>query len=353
MELTIKKAGLLTTVQDLGRWGCQSSGVPVAGAMDLHALRLGNIMVGCEIGAAALEVTLAGPEIAVAGEGLAVFVGAELGFAVNGKEVGSWQAVALKDGDLISFRGTKCGCRGYLCFAGGIDVPLVMGSRSTYTRAKIGGYQGRALKSGDVLKTGEPNLLWRRNAGFVLPQELRPDYQSDRPLKIIQGLQQDAFTEAGLATLFGSEYTVTNESDRMGCRFEGPQVEHAKSADIVSDAIPLGAVQIPGHGLPIVMLADRQTTGGYTKVGVLTQAAIEALAQKAPGSKVRFERISMKEAVAELKAARELEAAAAQRRCSWCARPAAAPVGTAAQLSNRLKVTVDGKSYDVTCEEIK
>ena len=226
MEFTVKKAGMLTTVQDLGRWGHQSSGVPVAGAMDLHALRLGNAMAGNGAGAAALEATFLGPELLISGAGLAVCAGAELGFSVNGREVGSWQVVALKDGDVISFKGPKCGCRAYLCFAGGVDVPVVMGSRSTYTRAGIGGHEGRALKAGDVLKTGLPDAQWKSAEGFSLPPELRPDYKSGRPLKIITGLQQDAFTEAGLDTLFNSEYAVTNESDRMGCRFEGPKIEH-------------------------------------------------------------------------------------------------------------------------------
>ena len=351
MELTVKKAGMLTTVQDLGRWGYQSSGVPVAGAMDLPALRLGNLMVGNETGAAALEATFMGPELSVSGDGVAVCAGAELGFSVNGREIGSWLNVALKDGDVISFKGPKCGCRAYICFAGGVDVPVVMGSRSTYTRAKIGGCEGRALKTGDVLRTGSQNAGWRSAEGFSLPQELKPDYKSDRPLKIITGLQQDAFTEAGLATLFGSEYTVTSESDRMGCRFEGPSVEHVKGADIVSDAIPLGAVQIPGHGMPIAMLADRQTTGGYTKVGVLTQASIQALVQKIPGAKVRFERVSMETAVAELRAEKMLEDKVAGLRCAWCAKSAAPE--TARPLSGRLRITVNGVSYDVTCEEIR
>ena len=352
MEFTVKKAGMLTTVQDLGRWGHQSSGVPVAGAMDLHALRLGNAMAGNGAGAAALEATFLGPELLISGAGLAVCAGAELGFSVNGREVGSWQVVALKDGDVISFKGPKCGCRAYLCFAGGVDVPVVMGSRSTYTRAGIGGHEGRALKAGDVLKTGLPDARWKSAEGFSLPPELRPDYKSGRPLKIITGLQQDAFTEAGLDTLFNSEYAVTNESDRMGCRFEGPKIEHKKGADIVSDAIPLGSVQIPGHGMPIAMLADRQTTGGYTKVGVLTQASIQALAQKAPGAKVRFERASMEEAVAELRAQRALEDKVAGLRRAWCTRPAAAPAAPK-PLASRLRITVNGQTYDVTCEEIK
>ena len=349
MKLTVIKAGMFTTVQDLGRWGYQSSGVPVAGAMDLTALRLGNIMVGNEPGAAAIEATFMGPELAVSGGGIAVFAGAELGFSVNGNEAGSWTVVELRDGDVISFKGPKSGCRGYLCAAGGVDVPLVMGSRSTYTRAKIGGFEGRALKAGDVLNIFDADDKALPRAGFSLPAEMRPDYSPAGALEIITGLQEDAFTESGLETLFSSEYTITNESDRMGCRFDGPKVEHSAPADIVSDAIPLGAVQIPGHGRPIAMLADRQTTGGYTKVGVLSQSSIARLVQLAPGSKVRFKRISVEEATVGLAAARVREAALSKLVAEWRARP---KVFSAKPLSNHMRITVNDKTYDVICEEI-
>ena len=306
MELKVIKPGMLTSVQDLGRWGYQASGVPVAGAMDIPALRMGNAILGNADGDAALEVTLMGPELKVCGRGLVLFAGADLGFAVNGVEIGSWTASIVSDGDVISFKAVRSGCRGYICASGGVDVPLVMGSRSTYSRAGIGGYNGRPLKAGDVVKICEPAPLMQRTHGLSLPHELRPDYNPARALGIVMGLQQEAFTEEGLKTLFSSEYTVSSESDRMGCRFEGAKVEHrAQGADIVSDGIPLGTVQIPGHGLPIAMLADRQTTGGYTKAGVLTPLAIQALVQRMPGAKVRFARATVKEATEELQAIKE------------------------------------------------
>lgn len=356
MELKINKGGMFTTVQDLGRWGHQSEGVPVAGAMDLEALRLGNTMLGNDENAAALEVTILGPEIAVAGEGLVLFAGADLGFSVNGETVGSWKVAALKDGDVLSFTAPKRGCRGCLCFPGGIDVPVVMGSRSTYTRAKIGGYQGRALKSGDMLKTGEGLAAWRKLAGFTLPEELCPDYSAEKPLKILTGLQEDAFTKEGIETFFSSEYTVSTETDRMGSRLEGPAIKHGeKGADIVSDGIPMGAVQIPGHGTPIAMLADRQTTGGYTKIGVLTPASIQTLVQRLPGLKIRFERASMPEAVAELQKTKNAVSEINRLRASFISAPAVSPASAGFYESLRLrqfKLTVDRKSYDVTCEEI-
>lgn len=356
MELKIGKSGMLTTVQDLGRWGYQSDGVPVAGAMDIEAIRFGNVMLGNDENAAALEVTILGPEIRVFGEGLAVFAGADLGFSLNGKEFGSWKVAALRDGDVISFTGPKHGSRGYLCCSGGIDVPLIMGSRSTYTRAKIGGYKGRALQIGDILQTGEPYILWRKLAGLTLPAKLRPKYSPDRKLKIMIGLQDNAFTKEGLETLFSSEYTVSTESDRMGSRLEGPRIQHGENgADIVSDGVPMGSVQVAGHGTPIVMLADRQTTGGYTKIGVLTPASIQALVQKIPGSKVCFERADMREAIAELRNTRETLSQIIRLRAAFIsAVHARAPVASCEAVKFwQYSLTVDSETYDVTCEEIE
>ncbi|HIT03938.1 MAG TPA: biotin-dependent carboxyltransferase family protein [Candidatus Caccocola faecipullorum] len=351
-ELKVRRAGMLTSVQDLGRWGFQLSGVPVAGAMDLPALRIGNAMLGNPEGAAALEVTLLGPELEVCGGGAAVFAGADLGFSVNGRAVGSWRVVELKSGDVISFTGPKNGCRGNLCFAGGVGVPLVMNSRSTYMRAKIGGFEGRALKNGDVITTGEPSPLWKRLDGFTLPPELNPALPADAPLSLMTGLQEDLFTEEGRATLFSSEYTITSESDRMGCRLDGAKIEHVKGGDIVSDGVPLGAVQIPSHGMPIVMLADRQTTGGYTKIGVLTPLSIEALVQKMPGSPVRFRKASIDDGTAEQMKIAEAVRRVGELRSTYVSRPRAAQAN-GGFASARLRLTVNGKQYEVTCEEIK
>lgn len=296
-------------------------------------------------------MTLLGPEIEVKGSGAAVFAGADLGFSVNGKAVGSWRAVVLNDGDVITFKGPKGkGCRGNLCFAGGVDIPPVMNSRSTYIRAKIGGVEGRALKVGDVIKIGEPATLWNRLDGFCLPEDLDPAQDANAPLAIITGLQEDAFTEEGKKLLFESEYTITAESDRMGCRLEGAKIEHTeKGADIVSDAIPLGAVQIPGHGMPIIMLADRQTTGGYTKIGVLTPLSMEALVQKMPGSKVRFRRADVSEGVAEQMKIKEAVRRAKELRLSHVSRT---HIEAPRSLSGHFTLTVEGKRYEITCEEI-
>jgi biotin-dependent carboxylase-like uncharacterized protein len=304
MKLSIEKPGLLTTVQDLGRRGYQMQGVPVAGAMDGAALRLGNTLLGNEgiprdVEPAGLEITVLGPSIRVIeGSGCFVVTGAEAGLAKNGAPLPCWTVHRLDPGDFVVFSAPRGGgARSYFCVSGGIDVPLVMGSRSTYTRGKFGGQGGHALKAGDVLVTGEPDILWADCAGLSCPPALRPRRDPYAPLRVIPGPQDDFFTEEGLGTFYSSEYVITNSADRMGFRLEGPAIAHKKGADIVSDAICLGSVQVPGHGQPIVMLADRQTTGGYTKIATVCAVDVENLAQRLPGQKVRFKKITVEAAV--------------------------------------------------------
>jgi len=293
LVLECRLPGMLTTVQDGGRWGYPGKGMPVAGAMDLPSFRLGNILAGNEENEGALEVTLLGPTLFVAeGEGMAAVTGADLGFQVNGRPAPMWTAVAVGAGDVLSFSGPRSGCRAYLCLSGGVDVPPVMESRSTYTRARVGGFQGRALKKGDIVRCGEPLPLWRKCEGLVCPEALRPCYLPDAPLRVVPGPQDDLFTEKGKETFYGSDYAVSNSADRMGYRMDGPEIEHTGAADIISDAIPLGAVQVPDHGQPIVMLADRPTTGGYTKIGVVCSVHLSALSPRPPGQTVRFPKTS-------------------------------------------------------------
>jgi antagonist of KipI len=340
MKLEVLNGGMLTTVQDTGRWGHQSDGVPVAGAMDLTALKMGNAMLGNGENCAALEITILGPRMRVLSGGHAVLAGGDLSMTVGGVPEKPWKVIELKKGDIISFGVPKYGCRACLCIAGGVDVPLVMGSRSTYTRAKIGGHEGRSIRAGDILQSAE-GAASPQITGFTLPEGLIPDYGADEPLKVVEGLQREAFTDKGAETFFSSEYKILNDSDRMGFRFEGPEVEHKAGADIVSDAIPLGAVQIPGSGMPIAMLADRQTTGGYTKIGVLTPESICRLVQMMPGALVSFERAEEDEAIAELRAIKRRVERIKELRMK-----------EAAGKIKSFRIRVAGKSYDVTCEEI-
>jgi biotin-dependent carboxylase-like uncharacterized protein len=323
MKLLVEKPGLFTTVQDLGRRGYQMQGVPVAGAMDSAALRLGNVMLGNEkspegLEPAGLEITVLGPSIKITeGSGCFVVTGAEAGVTKNGVSVPCWTVHRLDAGDVVAFSAPKSGgSRSYFCVSGGIDVPLIMGSRATYTRGKFGGYKGRALKAGDVLVTGESSALWANCGGFSCP--LRPIRDRAAPLRVIPGPQDDLFTEAGLATFYSSEYVITNSADRMGFRLEGPVIAHEESADIISDAICLGSVQVPGHGQPIVMLADRQTTGGYTKIATVCAVDVENLAQRLPGEKVRFEKITVETALALLRQEEELIEKVKRLCAAWC-----------------------------------
>ena len=351
LTFEVIRPGMFTTVQDLGRIGCQMQGVPVAGAMDSAALRLGNILVGNDENAAGLEITMIGPTLRViSGEACCAVTGAEVGVTKNGSVLPCWTACKIVAGDELSFKPPtqNGGARSYFCVSGGFDVPLSMGSRSTYTRGGFGGHQGRTLKPLDVLKTLKKGILWEECEGLVCPPNLRPDRDPNAPLRVIPGPQDDAFTEEGINTFYSSEYVISNSADRMGYRMEGPLISHKAGADIISDGICLGSVQVPGHGQPIVMLADRQTTGGYTKIGVVCTADLGKLAQRLPGQKVRFVKTTLEEAVSLLKNEAALFEGLKQARANWRSRPQNAisagtrlPAGT----SGTVRATVNGVQH--------
>jgi biotin-dependent carboxylase-like uncharacterized protein len=290
--IRIRDPGPLATVQDSGRYGYQEMGVPVSGAMDQWALRLGNLLVGNGESAASIEITMGGFAAEFLAETVCAVAGPNESARLNSDPVPSWKPLAVVRGDVLALeRGTR-GARDYLFIAGGIDVPLVLGSRSTYLRGRFGGLEGRALRPGDELAAGRPS--GRIVDGF--PQELLPRYPESPVLRAVLGPQDDRFTEAGLATFLSGTYEVTARADRMGYRLEGPAVRHRKGADIISDGIPLGAVQVPGDGQPVVLLADRPTTGGYAKVATIISVDVPLIAQALPGARVRFRAISMEEA---------------------------------------------------------
>lgn len=298
MAMHIEEPGLFTLVQDLGRWGHQSEGVTVSDPMDGFSLRIGNAMLGNDENAAALEILMYGPEAVFKKACCIVATGGDLGLAINGAPAEAWKVHAVAAGDRVSLSGvTGDGCRAYLCVSGGIDVPPVMGSRATYAKAGLGGHNGRALQMGDVLPLGNAKPGWEKAAGFACPEEFRVTRHRDEPLYTMDGPQVDAFSEEGLAVFYGQPYTVTDEIDRMGYRLDGPEIARVKGADIISDGIAFGAVQVPGSGKPIVMLSDRQTTGGYTKIAVVSSWSVAQLAQKLPGETVRFKKVTEKEAV--------------------------------------------------------
>ncbi len=297
MALEVLEGGLLTTIQDLGRYGYERFGIPVAGAMDPFALQAANALVGNPWSEAALEITMAGPTLRATESCLIAVTGGDLTSRLNGREIPLWMAVFVRKGGIIDFGVRRAGCRAYLAVAGGVNVPSVMGSKSTYLRGGFGGFKGRALQKGDAIPLGRSSLHLPSLAGARLPADCLPRY-SDKPVvQVILGPQADYFTEEGLATFLSSEYEVGLTADRMGYRLQGPTIAHRETADIISDGIVLGAVQVPADGQPIVMMADRQTTGGYTKIATVVSADIHLLAQCLPGaSSVSFKATTVEEA---------------------------------------------------------
>lgn len=303
MSITVLNPGLLTTVQDQGRWGYQQFGVPVSGACDPHSAAMANIFVSNDPGEGVLECTLMGPQLRFDCDEVIAITGGDLSPSLDGKPIPTYTAVEVKAGQTLRFGAPKTGCRAYLAVAGGFDIPKVMGSQSTYMKAALGGLDGRKLQKGDVLKLKAPvatfaNIRQRHISPEFLP---RPVYT----LRVILGPQDDAFTEKGVADFLGSEYTVTQEFDRMGCRMEGPVIEHKNGGDIISDGIAFGAIQVPGAGKPILMLADHQTTGGYTKIANVITADFRLAGQLKGGDKVRFEKVTVAQAQELLRCQRE------------------------------------------------
>lgn len=290
--IRILEPGPQTTVQDLGRTGQMRYGIPPSGPMDRFAFVVANRLVGNADGAAALECTLVGPRLEVDAPGAVAVTGADMPLTVNGAEVPRWATIALKAGDVVKLGPARAGVRSYLAFSGGLDVPLVLGSRSTYVRGRLGGLDGRALRKGDTL-----HVL---PFGAVRPRRVErralPEYGSESAIRVVLGPQADRFTDAGIRTLLGSAYEVLPQSDRMGARLSGPRIEHARGHDIISDGIALGSIQVPGDGQPIILLVDRQSTGGYTKVATVCSCDVGRIGQARPGQSLRFQAVAVAEA---------------------------------------------------------
>lgn len=239
MSITILNPGMLTSVQDLGRIGYQQYGVSVSGVMDPRSASIANILVGNDEGEAVLECTMMGPHIRFDAPNIIAITGGDLGATLDGQRIDTYRAIPVNAGQTLRFTMLRTGCRAFVAFAGGLDIPVVMGSRSTNMKAKIGGYQGRKLQKDDVIgfrapKTDLKNLGLRHTSPEFMP---RAEYK----LRIVLGPQDDAFTERGITTFLSSVYTLTPEFDRMGCRLDGELIEHVKSGDIISDGIAFGA----------------------------------------------------------------------------------------------------------------
>ncbi len=291
--IAIVDPGPLTTVQDLGRFGQLRFGIPPSGPLDRPALVLANRLVGNADGAAALECTLGGPRFEVGTTVAMAVTGADVAVSVNGEAAPTWTTVPLKSGDVVKIGMARSGVRSYVAFAGGIDVPVVLGSRATYVRGRLGGVEGRALKKGDRLSllSGPASPARRR-----LKPEAVPVAAADTELRVVLGPQDDRFTAEGLATFLRSAYEMQPQSDRMGARLRGPVIAHRAGHDIISDGIALGSVQVTGDGMPIVLLVDRQSTGGYTKIATVCSFDVSRLAQVKPGHRVHFRAVTVDEA---------------------------------------------------------
>ncbi len=329
----IHSAGLLTTIQDMGRYGYQRFGMPVSGAMDLFSCQLANMLVGNDPGDACLEATITGPQIEFTGTTMVAITGADMEPYVNGQGIAMNTSVDVRVGDRLGFRGLRSGCRTYIAFAGGIDVAPVMGSRSTYLRAGIGGYHGRALMDGDKLPLGEATAhilngrlpadeatallnndrLPPEEGPAILPDEKmasvktgnRPrltrvpgglihGYTHEQTIRIIPGPEAHYFEMTGLRSFLASEYRVTAQSDRMGYRLTGEPVMHREGmAGIISAGVSAGTVQVPGDGQPIILMADRQTSGGYARIASVITVDMTLLAQMRPGDTIRFKETTL------------------------------------------------------------
>ncbi len=300
-DLVVVEPGLLTTVQDLGRPGYLRLGIPPSGPLDRGAFVVANRLVGNPDGAAGLELTLRGPGLEVRRESLVAVTGADMGFTVNGQPAPAWTAVRLRPGDVVAFRMVTAGCRAYLGVAGGLDLPSALGSRATYLRGRLGGVDGRPLQKGDGLPIGAVAGRLDRLEGRTVPAGRRPTYPGEIDCRVVLGPQDDRFTHAGIAAFLGEPYEVTPQADRMGYRLKGPHITHARGHDIVSDGIPLGGIQVTGEEQPIVLLVDRQTTGGYTKIATVISVDIARIGQTRPGHRVRFRRVTLDEAHAALR----------------------------------------------------
>jgi len=284
--IVVIKAGMLTTVQDSGRWGYQSRGVPVAGPMDPVSHRLANALVGNGRDAALLEITLLGPELEFEDERLIAVAGADFELSLDGRQVPSHAPFTVAAGSHLRFGARRLGARAYLAVSGGITVVPVLGSRSTHLVSAMGGVGGRAVLAGDRLPLGDPSLpqgmaLAPQDAIIALPDR-------HATIRVLAGPQQDYFTADALAVLQSAPYVIAQNSDRMGFRLEGPRLTHARGADIISDATPLGVLQVPASGQPILLMADRQTTGGYPKIATVIAADLTIAGQLAPSDTIAF-----------------------------------------------------------------
>ncbi|EOP95666.1 biotin-dependent carboxyltransferase family protein [Bacillus cereus] len=307
MDVEVLHAGMFTTVQDLGRSYYQQFGVPVGGAMDKNALRLINMLVGNEENEAGLEMTILGPKLLIKKTTLLAIGGADMEPLLNGERIPLWRPILAEEGSMLCFGKVKSGCRAYVTFAGGIHIERTMGSKSTYIRAAIGGIEGRMLKKGDCFQIGTYSEMANRfiqdlqkderiKTKWVISNSVIPKYKKHPKLRVITDFEYDQFIEESRKAFFTKEYKVSNYADRMGYRVEGEVLNRIEEKEILSSPVTFGTIQVPNGGQPIILMVDRQTTGGYPRMGNIISVDLPLLAQLKPGDYVSFEKITLEEA---------------------------------------------------------
>lgn len=289
MSIKVITPGMLSTIQDGGRKGFAAMGFNASGVMDVRSYHIANALVGNFTDEAVIEMTYLGGSFKFLESNYIAITGADMSPKIDGVPVEMYTTVFVKQDETLTFSAAKSGMRAYIAVRGGIDVPVIMGSRSTNLKCKLGGLDGRPLKAGDIVPCRDVYDEFHKHLLHSAPKE---DFGSDEiTVRVLLGPQDDYFTDHGIKTFLNSTYTVTNESDRMGCKLSGEKIEYKNTVDIISDGIVFGSIQIPRTGNPIIMLADRQTTGGYAKIATVISVDLPLLAQARPGTKVHFELI--------------------------------------------------------------
>jgi antagonist of KipI len=305
MKLSVTSAGFLTTVQDLGRPGFRRFGVSLGGALDSHAFRLGNLLVGNEETAAGLEITLGGLQVNLADERLVAWCGGNFDVRVGSVVLPAGRVAVMGAGEELSIKQPQRGCRAWLAISGGVDVPKVLESRSTDIRSNFGGLVGRPLRDGDAISLGEKsaraqslvdNLRQDRTASWSAPHDWASPARDEPVLRIARGVDWDAFSHATPNALTTDAFTVSPDSDRMGARLAGPILQRNDNVDLVSEAVAPGTIQVPPSGNPILLLGDCQTIGGYPKIAHVLTVDLPMAAQLRAGDRVRFREVSLTDA---------------------------------------------------------
>jgi antagonist of KipI len=294
--IEVHAPGLLTTVQDLGREGFGPMGVSASGAADPVALRIGNRLVGNAEGAAGLEMALLGGNFVFPERAVVALTGSEFGATLDNEPIEMWKSVEIRQGQTLRLGATRAGARCYLCMRGGIDVKLFLGSASTHLLSGLGGFQGRALRAGDVLKIGAASGSFRtfrkRSVSARAVAQLAPR----KILRVTPGPQSDWFSQKVQEAFYAGTYRVTEESNRMGLRLQGAAISSTAGGEMTSEGVSLGAVQITAGGLPIILFVEQQTTGGYPKIANVISADLSSLGQLRPRHEIRFELVEMEAA---------------------------------------------------------